>query len=66
LAADQVRLILGGLAVLAVVGGGLVWVLYGPSAALTAVACLLVAVVILGLLWLALSLLERWVKEDDL
>jgi hypothetical protein len=50
----------------AIVGGGLVWVLYGFSAALTAVACLLAAAGTLGLLWLILTLLESWVKGDEL
>ena len=61
----QSRLILGGLAILSVVGGGLVWLLYGGSAAITAVLCLLVAAGVLGLLWLFLTLLERWVKEEE-
>lgn len=61
----QVRLIMGGLAVLVVVGGGLVWLLYGGAAAITAVACLLAAGGLFGLLWLILVLLERWVKEDE-
>jgi hypothetical protein len=61
----QVRLILGGLAVLIVVGGGLVWLLYGRAAALTAVSCLLAAAAVLALLWLLLTFLERWVKEDE-
>jgi hypothetical protein len=61
----QIRLILSGVLILAVVGGGLVWAIYGPGAALTAVSCLLVAGGLFGLLWLILSLLERWVKEDE-
>jgi hypothetical protein len=62
----QVRLLLGGLSIVATVGGGLVWALYGLSAAVTAVLCLLVAAGFLGLLWLLLTLLESWVKGDDL
>lgn len=62
----QLRLLLGGLVTVAVVGGGLVWALYGLSAAVTAVMCLLAAAGVLGLLWLILTLLEAWVKEDDL
>ncbi len=61
----QVRLILGGLALLVVVGGGLAWLFYGRAAAITAVTCLLAAGGLLGLLWLILALLERWVKEED-
>ena len=58
------RLVLGGLSILILVGGGLIWLLYGRSAALTAVACLLVAASLFGLLWLILSLLELWVQDD--
>ncbi len=61
----QTRLIVGGLAVLIVVGGGLVWLLYGGGAALTAVLCLLGAASLMGLLWLLLTLLELWVREDE-
>ena len=61
----QIRLILGGLAVLVVIGGGLVWLLYGSAAATTAVACLLGFAAVLGLLWLILGLLERWAKRDE-
>jgi hypothetical protein len=61
----QVRLIIGGMALLVVVGGGLAWWVYGRAAALTAMACLLAASGVMGLLWLFLSLLERWVKEEE-
>jgi hypothetical protein len=61
----QSRLIIGGLAILVVIGGGLVWVLYGSSAAITAVLCLLVAAGVMGLLWFFLTLLELWVKEEE-
>jgi hypothetical protein len=61
----QARLIIGGLLILLVVGGGLVWVLYGRSAALMAVLCLLVGAGIFGFLWLFLTLLEVWVKDDE-
>jgi hypothetical protein len=61
----QIRLIVGGLALLGVVGGGLVWLFYGGAAAITAVSCLLVACGLMGLLWLILALLERWVKEEE-
>jgi protein-S-isoprenylcysteine O-methyltransferase Ste14 len=61
----QARLILGGLLILVVVGGGLVWAIYGRAAALTAIGCLLTAAGLFGLLWMILTLLERWVKEDE-
>ena len=47
------------------VGGGLVWAIYGGSAAITALSCLLGAAGLVGLLWLILALLEMWVKEED-
>jgi hypothetical protein len=62
----QVRLLFGGLVTVVIVGGGLVWALYGFSAAVTAVMCLLAAAGVLGVLWLILTLLESWVKEDEL
>jgi hypothetical protein len=59
------RMIVGGALILLGVGGGLVWVLYGRSAAITAVVCLLTAFALFGLLWLLLILIERWVREED-
>ena len=61
----QVRLIVAGFSILAVVGGGLVWLIYGQAEAITAILCLVAAGGAFGLLWLFLSLLERWVKDDD-
>jgi hypothetical protein len=61
----QVRLVGGGLLILLVVGGALVWVIYGGAAAVTAILCLLASIGLFGLLWLILTLLERWVKEDE-
>jgi hypothetical protein len=61
----QVRLIVAGLALLIIVGGGLVWLLYGDVAAVSAVSCLLVAVGLVGLLWVILAVLERWAKAGE-
>ena len=61
----QVRLFLGGTLMLVLVGGGLIWLLYGRSAALVAVSCFLALAAIAGLLWLVLHLLERWVRGDE-
>ena len=61
----QSRLVLGSLLILLGVGGGLVWWIYGGTAAVAAVACLLGGAGIFGLLWLILTLLELWVKEDE-
>lgn len=61
----QIQLILGGILVLVVVGGGLIWLLYGQTAAITAVSCLLVVAGLIGVLWLILRLIEDWVREDE-
>ena len=61
----QARLVIGGGLILVLGGGGLVWLLYGPQAALMAVLCLLTFGGVLALLWLILTLMERWVKEDE-
>ncbi len=61
----QIRLVIGGFLILLVVGGGLVWLLYGLEAALAAVACLSAVSTVMGGLWLLLTLLERWIKEED-
>jgi hypothetical protein len=61
----QSRLALGGLLILLVVGGGLVWLFYGRAAALTAVTCILSVGAVFGLLWLLLGLLGRWAGDDQ-
>jgi hypothetical protein len=61
----QTRLIVVGLALLILVGGGLVWLLYGDVAAVSAVSCLLVAAALVGLLWLILAVLEKWAKAGE-
>ena len=61
----QARLVVAGLALLIVVGGGLVWLLYGDVAAVSAVSCLLVAAGLVGLLWVLLAILEKWAKAGD-
>lgn len=44
------------------VGGALIAFIYGGGAAALGVVCLLAGVGILGLLWLILTLMERWAK----
>jgi hypothetical protein len=60
----QNRLILGGFLLLVGIGGGLVWLLYGQSAAITAVACLFGAAGLFGVVWVILTLLELWVRDE--
>ena len=59
------RLVMAGFLILLGAGGVLVWAFYGSSAAVTAVACILGFGAILGLLWLILTLMELWVKDDE-
>lgn len=61
----QARLLLVGALILLGIGGGLVWRIYGRTAAITAVACLAVGVGLFGLLWLIMTLLEWWAKRGE-
>ena len=49
---------------LLLVGSGLITVIYQPVAGVVAFGCLLFGVGILGLLWILLTLIGRWVEED--
>jgi len=58
------QLAVGGCGLLFVVGGGLVWLMLGRGAALVAVT-IVGAVAGLGLIvWLLLTLLQRWANRD--
>lgn len=48
---------------LLVVGTGLITIIYRPSAGALAFICLLGGVGIIALLWILLSLIERWVRD---
>lgn len=52
-------LILGGFAILFIVGGGLVWYFYGLGAAVAGWGCMLGGVLLAGLLYLLLKLMEK-------
>ena len=56
-------LFLAVIAVLLVVGGGLIYIIYGTGALITGLACLLFGVGILLLLWLLMSAIERWANR---
>ena len=47
---------------LVVAGSITIALVYGPSAAVLGLGCLLAGAGILGLLWLILLLIERWVR----
>ncbi|MEJ2558426.1 MAG: hypothetical protein P8186_19855 [Anaerolineae bacterium] len=48
---------------LLVVGTGLIAIIFGPAAGVTGFGCLLVGVGAIGLLWILLMLIERWVGD---
>jgi len=48
---------------LLVVGTGLIALIYRPSAGILAFICLLGGVGIIALLWILLTLIERWVGD---
>ena len=54
------RLAVGGFAILALGGGGILWARYGGTAAITALVVILGGAGVVALLWLLLSLMEAW------
>jgi hypothetical protein len=45
------------------VGSGLIAIIYNPGAGILSFGCLLFGVGIIGLLWIVLSFIERWVSD---
>jgi len=60
-----IRLILGGLFLLVVVGDGLIYLIYGSSAAVTGLICMGTGLLPVGLTILALELLGWLAKKVD-
>jgi protein-S-isoprenylcysteine O-methyltransferase Ste14 len=60
---DDRALFLAVIAVLLVVGGGLIFLIYGAGAFITGLACLLFGVGLLALLWLVMTGIERWANR---
>ena len=58
----NVRLIVGALLLLFIVGTGLIWWVYGTGAAMMGVLCMLGAFVPIGLIFLALFALD-WITK---
>ena len=55
-------LIVGGVLLLFVVGDGLIYLIYGPEAALLGMICLMAGLSPLLLIWLALTVVE-WISR---
>lgn len=60
---DDRALFLAVIGVLLLVGGGLIYVIYGLGAFVTGLACLLAGVGLLALLWLIMGAIERWANR---
>jgi hypothetical protein len=61
----NVRLIAGALLLLFIVGDGLIWIIYGPGAAMMGLLCMLGAFVPIGLILLLLGLSDWIVKRAN-
>ncbi|MEZ0396981.1 MAG: hypothetical protein ABWK53_11210 [Anaerolineales bacterium] len=61
----NVRLIVGALLLLFLVGDGLIFLIYGPAAALTGLLCLLGGLLPVGLVILALAVLDWIARRAD-
>jgi len=61
----HVRLIIGGILLLFLVGDGLIYIVYGRGAAIFGFACLLAGMAPLLLIWLALTLLDLIVRRAN-
>ena len=57
------RMILGGFVLIVVVGGSLLWLLWGLSVALIGLAAILAATAIFAVLLALMSLLEKWARS---
>ncbi len=61
----HVRLIIGGFLLLFLVGDGLIYIIYGRSAAIMGFVCLLAGLAPLALIWFALSVLDWIVRRAN-
>ncbi len=60
-----IRLIIGGLILLFIVGVGLIYFIYGPTSALSSILCLAAGMVPVGLIILILWIMDWIVKRAD-
>ena len=61
----NVRLVIGALLLLLLLGDGLIWLIYGPGGAMMGLLCILGAFVPIGLILLFLALLDWIVKRAN-
>ncbi len=60
---NERRMFLAVLAMLLLVGSGLLFLLYGGESAVAGIICLVAGAGVLCFLWLLLTLIERWVRD---
>ncbi|MEA3338096.1 MAG: hypothetical protein U9R25_19580 [Chloroflexota bacterium] len=60
---DDRNLFLAVIAFLLIVGGGLIFLVYGGGALITGMACLIAGVGLMVLLWLILTVIEKWANR---
>ena len=61
----NIRLIVGGLLLLFVFGDGLIYIFYGPNAAISGLICMIMGVFPLLLIYLALAIMGWIVKRAN-
>ena len=59
------RLIIGGILILFVVGGGLIWLFYGSKAALLGLLCMLLGLSPIALIWVIFLVIEWIVNKSN-
>lgn len=57
------KLAIGVVLFLLLVGSGLIALIYNPGAGILSFGCLLIGVGVIALLWILLTLIERWVGD---
>jgi len=65
-AQTKFRLILWFIALLFIVGIGLIWLIYGSQAAFLGVICLLGTGIPIGLIWLVMQILGKFSDSDQI
>ena len=59
------RLLLGFVILLLLIGGGLIYLIYGPGAAISGVLCIFAGLSPLFLIWIVLIIIERIAKKAN-
>ena len=61
----NIRLIIGGIAILVIIGDGLILLFYGRDAAVLGLLCLVIALMPLLLIWVVLSIFGWVVRRSN-